>query len=125
VDDHAEALLAALARGRPGESYALGGGAERRNLDVVRAVCALLDELQPSSPHRPHADLIRFVEDRPGHDLRYAIDSAKAARALGWRPKVPFEDGLRRTVAWYLANEPWRKAALARGYAGERLGLAR
>ena len=92
VEDHAEALRLVLQNGKIGESYNIGGRNERSNLDVVQAVCALLDELAPDSPHRPHAKLITFVEDRPGHDKRYAIDPAKIERELGWRPRVSFEE---------------------------------
>lgn len=107
VDDHARALLLVATRGRPGEGYNIGGGAERRNIDLVRAVCAVLDELRPASPHVPHASLIRLVADRPGHDFRYATDAAKATRELGWRPGVPFDEGLRATVRWYLDSPGW------------------
>jgi dTDP-glucose 4,6-dehydratase len=125
VEDHAAALLAILARGRVGETYLVGGGAERRNIDVVERLCALLDEALPSSPHRPHARLIRFVEDRPGHDLRYAIDASRTRNELGWRPRVTFEEGLRKTVEWYLANQEWWRRLLDERYGGERLGLGR
>ena len=101
--DHCEALRLVLERGRVGETYNVGGGAERRNLDVVRTLCALLDEWKP----RPggHAALIRFVDDRPGHDRRYAIDSGKLRRELGWQPRESFESGLRKTVRWYLDRQ--------------------
>lgn len=107
VQDHTSALRSVLAHGRPGQTYNIGGGHERTNLDVVRGICALLDELLPDSPHRPHAQLIRFVTDRPGHDRRYAIDAARIERELGWRPAFDFEAGLRRTVQWYLAHGDW------------------
>ena len=132
VDDHARALLAALDRGRPGETYALGGRAERRNLDVVHAVCDLVDEFGDArAPHpgaAPRRGLVRFVADRPGHDHRYAIDPSKAERELGWSPQETFETGLRKTVRWYLDHEPWWRAVQsghhrAAGYRGERLGL--
>jgi len=124
VEDHAEALQAVLENGRVGETYNIGGRSERSNLELARAVCTLLDELLPDSPHRPHARLITFVDDRPGHDKRYAIDGSKIERELGWRPGVTFEAGLRRTVAWYLANCAWCAGARRKGYRGERLGLA-
>jgi len=124
VEDHAAALQAVLERGRAGETYNIGGRSERSNIALARAVCGLLDELLPDSPHRPHADLLSFVEDRPGHDKRYAIDCGKIERELGWRPGVAFEEGLRRTVAWYLANRDWCEGARRSGYRGERLGLA-
>ena len=124
VEDHAEALAAVLRNGRIGETYAIGGRAERTNIEITRAVCALLDELMPSSRHRPHAQLIRFVPDRPGHDKRYAIDPGKLERELGWTPKRTFEQGLRNTVAWYLAHQDWVDRAMAGVYRGERLGLS-
>ena len=107
VGDHARALLLVATRGRPGEGYNVGGGEERRNIDLVHAVCAIMDELRPDSPHVPHAGLVRLVADRPGHDFRYATDPAKASRELGWRPEVPFDAGLRETVRWYLDNPGW------------------
>ena len=91
---------------------------------MVRSICSLLDEFLPQSPHRPHAGLIRFVTDRPGHDLRYAIDAGKIAREIGWRPGRTFEDGLRQTVRWYLDNRPWWERVMSGRYRGERLGLA-
>jgi dTDP-glucose 4,6-dehydratase len=106
VLDHCDALREVLARGRPGETYNIGGSSERKNLDVVKAVCALLDE---AKPHRKkdHGELISFVKDRPGHDRRYAIDASKITRELGWKPAESFESGLRKTVAWYLDNPDW------------------
>jgi dTDP-glucose 4,6-dehydratase len=124
VEDHARALHAVLTRGRPGESYNIGGDGERTNIGVVTAICALLDEMQPNSPHRPHAALITFVADRPGHDRRYAMDASKIRRELGWRPQETFETGLRRTVAWYLANRWWWEPIWSQRYRGARLGLA-
>ena len=125
VEDHAEALFCALAQGRVGETYCIGGGAELPNLDLVRAILRLLDDWLPDSPHRPHERLIAFVPDRPGHDRRYAIDAGKIAAELGWRPRTPFDEALRRTVRWYLDNPDWWQAIRARGLGGERLGLAR
>jgi dTDP-glucose 4,6-dehydratase len=122
VDDHADALLAVLDRGRIGETYLVSGRNERRNIDVVRAICALLDELAPD-PARPHEALIEFVADRPAHDLRYAIDPSKIERELGWRPRETFDSGLRRTVRWYLDNQEWWQRVRAGTYRGERLGL--
>lgn len=124
VEDHARALLAVATRGRPGETYCVGGNAERRNIDVVRSVCAIMDELLPGSPHRPHERLIEFVTDRPGHDARYAIDASKIERELGWRPRESFESGLRKTVEWYLGNRTWWERVRLGSYRGERLGLA-
>jgi dTDP-glucose 4,6-dehydratase len=120
VEDHAAALLAALRRGRVGETYAIGGDAEARNIDIVRAICRILDALRPGGA--PHERLIAFVSDRPGHDFRYAIDAAKITAELGWRPATTLEEGLRRTVAWYLANEAWWRPLRRRPGMGERLG---
>jgi dTDP-glucose 4,6-dehydratase len=106
VTDHCRAVREVLARGRPGETYNIGGRNEIRNLEVVRTLCALLDELRPRAAGS-HADLISFVPDRPGHDRRYAIDASKIERELGWRPEVDFAEGLRRTVGWYLTNDGW------------------
>ncbi|HEX8692068.1 MAG TPA: dTDP-glucose 4,6-dehydratase [Longimicrobium sp.] len=121
VDDHAEALLLALERGRPGATYLIGGAGERRNLDVVREVCRILDELRPD-PAGPRERLIRFVADRPGHDLRYAIDASRIRDELGWRPRESFETGLRRTVEWYLENTRWAARVLSGAYRMQRLG---
>ncbi len=125
VEDHAAALRLVMDNGRVGETYNIGGSAERRNIDVARAVCTILDELLPDSPHRPHEDLITFVADRPGHDLRYAIDSSKIEGELGWAPRESFESGLKRTVAWYLENRDWWQRILSGAYRVERLGLGR
>ena len=124
VEDHAEALTLVLRKGKPGETYNVGGNSERRNIDVVRGICALLDEMLPESPHRPHDRLIEFVTDRPGHDARYAIDAGKIARELGWAPRHDFEAGLRQTVRWYLDNRGWWERVMSGAYRGERLGLA-
>ena len=123
VDDHARALRLVLEKGTPGETYNIGGHNERTNLEVVQDICRLLDEMRPDSPHAPHANLITFVADRPGHDARYAIDASKIERELGWRPTETFETGLRRTVAWYLENEQWCRDVQSGGYRQERLGL--
>jgi dTDP-glucose 4,6-dehydratase len=122
VEDHARALALVLQRGRVGETYNVGGGAERSNIEIVRHLCALLDEALPASPHRPHERLIRFVADRPGHDLRYAIDDTKLRTDLGWRPREDLESGLRRTVRWYLDNRAWWEPIRSGVYRGERLG---
>jgi dTDP-glucose 4,6-dehydratase len=124
VEDHADALIRVALAGRAGEGYAIGGGAERTNLEVVRAICALVDELAPDPAEGPRERLITFVPDRPGHDLRYAIDARKIDRELGWRPQESFESGLRKTVAWYLENRTWWERVRAGIYRGERLGLA-
>jgi dTDP-glucose 4,6-dehydratase len=107
VADHCEAVRLALARGRPGETYNIGGGAERTNLEVVRAICAILDELRPGARPGGHASLVTFVKDRPGHDFRYAMDASKIRRELGWRARESFETGLRKTVQWYLDHMDW------------------
>ncbi len=115
VRDHCAALRLVLAHGRPGQTYNIGTGSECTNLEVVRTICGILDELLPGSPHRPHANLIRFVEDRAGHDRRYALDTAKIRHELGWTPATPFASGLRRTVEWYLGHREWVRTATARG----------
>jgi len=121
VEDHARALRLVLEKGKIGESYNIGGHNERTNLEVVRAICAHLDEMHPAGA--PHDRLISFVTDRPGHDKRYAIDAGKIERELGWTPQETFESGLRKTVAWYLENRDWWQAILNGSYQGERLGL--
>lgn len=123
VEDHARALALILRRGRIGEKYNVSGDCERTNIAVVRRICAILDELLPDSPHRPHERLIAFVTDRPGHDERYAMDSTKLRRELGWAPRFDFEDGLRQTIRWYLDNKDWADRIRAERYGGERLGL--
>lgn len=124
VEDHIRALCLVNERGRRGETYNVGGHNERTNLEVVQTVCAILDELRPR-PEGRYADLIAHVADRPGHDLRYAIDPAKLMAELGWRPLENFESGIRKTVRWYLDNEWWWKPIHERRYAGERLGRAK
>jgi len=122
VEDHAAALLTVLRKGAVGETYNIGGHNEARNIDIVRMICALLDAMRPAGA--PHDRLIAFVADRPGHDFRYAIDASRIGRDLGWRPSVTLEEGLRRTVAWYLDNEPWWRGVQQRQGVGARLGLA-
>jgi dTDP-glucose 4,6-dehydratase len=124
VDDHARALILTAEQGRPGETYAIGGHNERSNIEVVRAICALVDELAPDEQIGPRERLIRFVEDRPGHDLRYAIDAGKIERELGWRPAETFETGLRKTVEWYLENRDWWQRVRSGVYQGQRLGIS-
>ncbi|WP_413728016.1 dTDP-glucose 4,6-dehydratase [Sodalis sp. RH19] len=127
VEDHARALYLVVTQGVVGETYNIGGHNERRNIDVVRTICCLLDELMPDKPAGigHYEELIAFVADRPGHDLRYAIDGAKIRRELGWRPHETFESGIRKTVAWYLHNQTWWQRVLDGSYSGERLGLSR
>jgi dTDP-glucose 4,6-dehydratase len=122
VEDHAEALLAAVSSGKPGETYNIGGNNERRNIDLVTLLCTLLDELRPRADGRSYQEQITFVADRPGHDLRYAIDASKIARELGWTPKQDHESGFRKTVAWYLENASWWQRILDGSYRLERLG---
>jgi len=123
VEDHARALFTILNEAPAGESYNIGGDAERTNLDVAQSICLLLDEMLPDSPYRPHQRLITFVADRPGHDRRYAMDSDKIQRELGWEPKDIFDSGLRKTVSWYLSNRWWWEPIWTRRYRGERLGI--
>jgi dTDP-glucose 4,6-dehydratase len=123
VEDHARALRLVAERGVAGETYNVGGRNERMNIDVVRTICAILDELRPDAAG-PHARLISFVTDRPGHDFRYAIDASKLRGALGWEPREDFESGIRKTVAWYLANGAWVEGVTSGTYRGERLGAA-
>ncbi len=120
VEDHADALLTVLGRGRPGRSYNIGGENELRNIDLVRMICAILDEKRPVGA--PHDRLIEFVQDRPGHDARYAIDPTRIRDELGWRPSVTLAQGLERTVQWYLDNPAWWQALQSRQGVGQRLG---
>lgn len=123
VEDHCRGLLAALERGKPGEVYNLGGHCERTNLEIVTALCDVVDQLRPDLPHRPCSSLMTFVQDRPGHDLRYAIDASKARRELDWRPLHDLDSGLRATVKWYLENPGWVERVTSGVYRRERLGL--
>ena len=122
VEDHADALLLVLEKGALGRSYNIGGENERSNLELVQTICAILDKLKPATTS--YAQLIEFVTDRPGHDLRYAIDPTRIRDELGWRPSVTVEEGLEKTVRWYLDNEAWWRPLLARAGVGERLGRA-
>ncbi|CAA6603039.1 dTDP-D-glucose-4,6-dehydratase [Rhodospirillaceae bacterium LM-1] len=122
VDDHASALISILEKGRLGESYLVGGKSEKRNIDVVETLCRLMDELVPNSPYKPHARLISYVADRPGHDHRYAIDATKLQNELGWQPSVSFEQGLRNTVVWYLDNRGWWEPLVEKHKATQRAG---
>tara|TARA_R110002124_G_scaffold169736_1_gene337294 strand:- start:2209 stop:3246 length:1038 start_codon:yes stop_codon:yes gene_type:complete len=122
VEDHADALLTVLTKGKLGRSYNIGGENEVSNLELVKMICTLLDDRHPSGA--PHAELITFVADRPGHDQRYAIDPSRIRKELGWRPSVTVEEGLARTVDWYLENEDWWRALQNRSGVGQRLGTA-
>jgi dTDP-glucose 4,6-dehydratase len=124
VGDHCSAIRRVLEAGRSGEVYNVGGDAERENIAVVRTLCQLLDERRPRADGKPYVDQINFVKDRPGHDRRYAIDSTKLQRELGWKPTQTFESGIARTVDWYLANQSWCDRVLDGSYRGERLGTA-
>jgi dTDP-glucose 4,6-dehydratase len=124
VEDHAEALLAAVSNGKAGETYNIGGNNEQRNIDLVRMLCSILDELRPRTDGASYAKQITFVTDRPGHDLRYAIDASKIKKELGWTPKQDHQSGFRKTVLWYLENESWWKEILSGEYRLERLGKA-
>lgn len=125
VEDHCSAIWAVIEKGTPGQMYNVGGNSEKSNLQVVDALCALLDELVPDSPYKPHADLKIFVEDRPGHDWRYAIDASKIRQHINWEPSETFESGLRRTVQWYLNNLDWCEAVKSGSYDGQRLGTGK
>ncbi|MBS9429877.1 dTDP-glucose 4,6-dehydratase [Photorhabdus akhurstii] len=127
VEDHARALYLVVTEAEPGTTYNIGGHNERKNIDVVCAICELLEEFCPEKPAgiAYYRDLITYVADRPGHDMRYAIDAAKVERELGWRPQETFESGIRKTVQWYLENENWWRKVQDGSYAGERLGLGK
>ncbi len=122
VEDHARALRRVFEAGLPGETYNIGGNSERRNIDVVQAICAALDARRPRADGQSYASLITHVTDRPGHDQRYAIDASKIARELGWAPEVRFEEGIARTVDWYLSRKDWWEPILQGRYATQRLG---
>jgi dTDP-glucose 4,6-dehydratase len=122
VEDHAKALVRAVERGQPGETYAIGARQPRTNLEVVQTICRILDELAPQE-QGPRERLIRYVTDRPGHDFRYEIDPSHAEQALDWKAEHNFESGIRRTIQWYLANRTWWESIRARRYTGQRLGI--
>jgi dTDP-glucose 4,6-dehydratase len=124
VEDHAEALRVVFEGGEPGRSYNIGGNAERTNLDVVKGLCAILDQVRPRADGKSYAGQIAFVADRPGHDARYAIDASRIRDELGWQPRESFESGLEKTVAWYLANEAWWQPLVQERGASVRRGLA-
>lgn len=125
VEDHARALIQVASEGEIGETYNIGGHNEKQNIEVVNTLCALLEELVPEKPSgiARYADLITYVSDRPGHDLRYAIDASKIERELGWVPQETFESGMRKTVQWYLENETWWQRVQDGSYQGQRLGV--
>ena len=125
VEDHARALYTVVKKGEIGETYNIGGNNEKQNIDVVKTICALLEEMQPEKPAgvSHYVDLITYVADRPGHDLRYAIDAGKIQRELGWQPAETFESGIRKTVRWYLDNRTWWQHVLDGSYQMQRLGL--
>ena len=124
VEDHARALYQVVTKGAVGETYNIGGHNEKQNIDVVKTICAILDELKPQKNNMPYASLMTFVKDRPGHDLRYAIDASKIQNNLGWTPQETFETGIRKTVEWYLNNLDWCRRVQDGSYQGERLGVS-
>ena len=123
VDDHAEALLTVFEKGKVGQTYNIGGNNEKKNIDVVKTICVLLDEMRPRAGGHKYDELITYVKDRPGHDLRYAIDANKIMRDLGWKPSETFESGIRKTLTWYLENHNWCQHVQDGSYRRERLGL--
>ena len=125
VEDHCRAIWRVLTAGRPGETYNIGGNSEQKNIDVVRTICGIVDSLRPGLPHAPCESLIAFVQDRPGHDRRYAIDAGKIRHELGWSPEHDFASGIRRTVQWYLDNTEWVARVNSGEYQRQRLGLIR
>lgn len=122
VEDHARALCTVLLKGTPGQTYNIGGHNEKQNIEVVKTICAILDELKPRADGKRYHEQITYVADRPGHDMRYAIDAGKIERELGWKPAETFETGLRKTVQWYLDSKWWWEP-LREKYQRERLGL--
>lgn len=116
VADHCDAIRTVLSKGKPGETYNVGGANEQKNLDIVKAICAILDELCPGDPVTPHENLIKFVQDRPGHDRRYAIDARKISSQLNWKPRETFASGIRKTIEWYLAHDEWTKQVTTGAY---------
>ncbi|MBE0448528.1 MAG: GDP-mannose 4,6-dehydratase, partial [Actinobacteria bacterium] len=123
VEDHARALYKVVNEGKPGETYNIGGHNEKQNIDVVHTICDILQELGPQE--RSYRELITFVQDRPGHDMRYAIDASKIRKELGWAPEETFETGIRKTVQWYLKNLDWCQRVQDGSYQRERLGVTR
>lgn len=125
VTDHCEAISLVIKKGKPGETYNIGGHNEMKNIDIVTTICKILDELVPSEKLSSYTELITYVTDRPGHDLRYAIDASRIERELGWKPKETFESGIRKTVVWYLENRTWWEHIQAKKYNQQRLGLGK
>ena len=123
VEDHCNAIRAVLEKGTPGEVYTVGGNNEKANLEIVHTICDSLDEMAPQASGKPYQSLITFVNDRPGHDRRYAIDSGKIQHQLGWTPKETFATGLKKTIRWYLDHQTWVERVMSGAYRGERLGL--
>jgi len=123
VDDHCTALEKVLESGKLGQIYNIGGNNEKTNLDLVTILCEVLDELIPDSPYKPHKSLIKFVDDRPGHDRRYAIDAGKIKKELDWEPSESLDTGLKKTIKWYLNNPQWIERVMSGAYKGQRLGL--
>jgi dTDP-glucose 4,6-dehydratase len=123
VDDHCTALEKVLESGELGQVYNIGGNNEKTNLDLVTILCGVLDELIPDSPYKPHKSLIKFVDDRPGHDRRYAINAGKIKKELGWEPSESLDTGLKKTIQWYLNNPQWIERVMSGAYKGQRLGL--
>ena len=123
VEDHCRALYTVMTKGTQGETYNVGGNCERQNIQIVKTICSILDELRPKADGAKYESQVTFVKDRPGHDRRYAIDASKIRRELGWQPEETFESGIRKTVEWYLNNQPWIENILSGKYRCERLGL--
>lgn len=123
VEDHCRALHTVMLKGTTGETYNVGGNCERQNIQIVKTICAILDEIRPKAGGAKYESQITYVKDRPGHDRRYAIDASKIKRELGWQPQETFESGIRKTVEWYLNNQLWIENILSGKYRGERLGL--
>lgn len=123
VGDHCQAIRRVLESGRVGQTYNVGGNSERTNIEVVKTICRIVDELATGLPHGPCEGLIKYVPDRPGHDRRYAIDASKIAHELGWSPSVTFDEGMRQTVAWYLSSAEWINRVQSGEYRRERLGV--